>query len=286
MQGAAAASPAVQARPTPPPSAQQQSQARTIEEIEAEMMQRFQAQQIQSHPQTQIQGGPPPGLGGALPPPGLAAPLPGQRLPIQPQNMLDQLFPALPGQGPTNGSGGLSLSDPSLASSIEERIKAHEIAELSRRRKANKIHRMAKYNNLMTQGDKDFITRIQVSQLINTHGINGVHDPYFDDFYFEVMRSLKQGRMQAVQQAQAQAQQQQGEQGNGERPVAGRQEQQQQQRNMQQNQGNRMGRQGQENKRLTTRRENAMNRMAQQVQRIVDDAKKKPRATQRESNIH
>jgi hypothetical protein len=52
---------------------------------------------------------------------------------------------------------------------------------------------------------------------------------------------------------------------------------------MQQNQGNRMGRQGQENKRLMTRRENAMNRMAQQVQRIVDDAKKKPRATQRES---
>jgi len=200
--------------------------------------------------------------------------------------VLDQLFPALPGQQSTPGGPGLSLSDPLLASSIEERIKSHEAAELSRRRKASKIHRMAKYNNLMTQGDRDFITRIQVSQLMNNQGINGNHDPYYDDFYFEVMRSLKQGRLQAVQNAQqVQAQTQQQQQGleAGGNGVSRQGDQQQQQRGMQ-NQNGRMGRQGQqENKRLMTRRENAMNRMAQQVQRIVDDAKKKPRATQRES---
>ena len=49
---------------------------------------------------------------------------------------------------------------------------------------------MSKYNNLMSQGDKDFITRIQVSQLVNpSHGQAGF-DPYADDFYFHIMAAM------------------------------------------------------------------------------------------------
>ena len=183
----------------------------------------------------------------------------------QVQNRLDQLFPPLSGQ---LGLGtGINLQDPHLLHSVEARIREHEAVEMSRHRKAAKIHRMAKYNNVMTQGDKDFITRIQVSQLVNTAGPKGEYDPYIDDFYFVVMQSLKASR---VQQAQAQAH-------GGTRPGPdGAVPSQiiQNNRQRQQIKNSQMG-----DKRMT-RRENAMNRMAQQVQRLVDDAKKKPRATQ------
>ena len=40
----------------------------------------------------------------------------------------------------------------------------------------------------MTQSDKDFITRIQVSQLVTA-------DPYAEDFYAQVYSSLQRSRM-------------------------------------------------------------------------------------------
>jgi DNA topoisomerase 2-associated protein PAT1 len=73
----------------------------------------------------------------------------------------------------------------------------------------------------MTQSDKDFITRIQVSQLVTA-------DPYTEDFYAQVLGSLK-------------------------RNVSG----------TKQGQGHR----------ISGRREHAMNRMAEQVYRIVENAK-------------
>lgn len=39
----------------------------------------------------------------------------------------------------------------------------------------------------MTQSDKDFITRVQVAQLVTS-------DPYADDFYAQVYASIKQQR--------------------------------------------------------------------------------------------
>ncbi|CAG8671568.1 4625_t:CDS:2, partial [Paraglomus occultum] len=42
----------------------------------------------------------------------------------------------------------------------------------------------AKYNGLMTQGDKDYVNRIQISQLVTD-------DPYSDDFYFQVYAALR-----------------------------------------------------------------------------------------------
>ncbi|THH10733.1 hypothetical protein EW145_g1128 [Phellinidium pouzarii] len=46
----------------------------------------------------------------------------------------------------------------------------------------------SRYNDLMTQSDKDFITRIQVSQLVTS-------DPYTEDFYAQVYGSLLRSRM-------------------------------------------------------------------------------------------
>lgn len=88
----------------------------------------------------------------------------------------------------------------------------------------------ARYNDLMTQSDKDFITRIQVSQLVTA-------DPYTEDFYAQVLGSLRRN-------------------GTGMRWF-----------------GNTGGGIGGSGHRLGGRREQAMNRMAEQVYRIVENAK-------------
>lgn len=46
----------------------------------------------------------------------------------------------------------------------------------------------ARYNDLMTQSDKDFITRIQVSQLVT-------QDPYAEDFYAQVYGAILRSRL-------------------------------------------------------------------------------------------
>jgi len=46
----------------------------------------------------------------------------------------------------------------------------------------------SKYNDLMTQSDKDFITRIQVSQLVT-------QDPYTEDFYAQVYAAVLRSRL-------------------------------------------------------------------------------------------
>lgn len=216
---------------------------KTLEEIEAEMMRDAQAR-LQSLTQTLQQA----------PAPRAADPL-------------ASLFPAMSFNQPPVITG----SDPNLSESIEARIKEAEAQESARRRKAAKIHRMARYNGLMTQGDKDFITRIQVSQLVNSSGPGGTHDPYIEDFYFVVMQSLKQSRLAAIQQAVG---------GNGANQAGAPSALGPGYTPHQQN-GSQRARNDQRQR--PTRRDNAMNRMAQQVQRLVDDAKKKPRATQSKS---
>ncbi|KDQ19171.1 hypothetical protein BOTBODRAFT_63273 [Botryobasidium botryosum FD-172 SS1] len=64
------------------------------------------------------------------------------------------------------------------------KIMEAERMEEKRRRKAFKIAQMSKYNDIMTQSDKDFITRIQVSQLVT-------QDPYSEDFYAQVFSALR-----------------------------------------------------------------------------------------------
>lgn len=99
----------------------------------------------------------------------------------------------------------------------------------------------------MSNSDKDFITRIQVSQLVTD-------DPYADDFYFHIMNAIKSSRQQQQQQQQF----------NADGPSGGKNI------NAQGNNDANVG-----NARMPMRRNQAMNRMAQNVQRLVDVAKKR-----------
>ncbi|OAV99957.1 hypothetical protein PTTG_01432 [Puccinia triticina 1-1 BBBD Race 1] len=158
-----------------------------------------------------------------------------------------------------------------LRSAAEARIQEQERREALRRRKATKIAEMSKYNNLMSQGDKDFITRIQVSQLVNpSHGQAGF-DPYADDFYFHVYSAIRASRVAAQHQAHT--------------AVAGRRAQaaSSDERISQDYDG--IGglepvRNSRAIERRLTRREHAMIRMAQNVQRIIDHAKERPKMSQ------
>lgn len=125
---------------------------------------------------------------------------------------------------------------------IEHVISSIEQEENLRRRRMQKIADMSHYNNVMWNSEKDFITRIQLSQLLNTAGPDGGHDPLKDDFYFTVFQHLRGAKAAALQNAQQAVQQG----------------------------GNRGGK----------RKLLAVQKMAIQVQRIVEDARKKPRATQ------
>lgn len=65
-------------------------------------------------------------------------------------------------------------------------IAEFERVEAKRKRRMDKINAMAKYNGVMSGSDKDFITRIQISQLITP-------DPYTDDFYAHIFFALRGG---------------------------------------------------------------------------------------------
>ncbi|KAJ3550388.1 hypothetical protein NMY22_g530 [Coprinellus aureogranulatus] len=103
--------------------------------------------------------------------------------------------------------GRQSASQEQLRAEAMRRIMETEREEEKRRRKAHKIASMvsasylgselgmltpvlsqARYNDLMTQSDKDFITRIQVSQLVT-------QDPYADDFYAQVYGAILRSRL-------------------------------------------------------------------------------------------
>lgn len=73
------------------------------------------------------------------------------------------------------------------AEAMRKIVEAEKMEE-KRRKKAAKIAHMARYNDLMTQSDKDFITRIQVSQLVT-------QDPYADDFYAQVYGAILRSRL-------------------------------------------------------------------------------------------
>jgi hypothetical protein len=104
--------------------------------------------------------------------------------------------------------------------------------------------RQATYNDIMTRSDKDFITRIQVSQLVT-------QDPYADDFYAQVYGAIIRSKLGAP---------------NGSSSVI---------RLSKDGSGVGVGMPGQKG---AGRKEGAMHKMALQVKRIVDAAKQRERA--------
>ena len=103
------------------------------------------------------------------------------------QALLDSMFPelgapSLPGQQTAPLQPGVSRTAPEEIARIEA---LHQ-------RITEKIGAMARYNNLMGSSDKDFITRIQLSQLATA-------DPYASDFYAQVFSALKRSRIIAAE---------------------------------------------------------------------------------------
>lgn len=125
------------------------------------------------------------------------------------------------------------------------RLDEAEQMERKRHIRLAKISAMSKYNNLMTLSDKDFITRIQVSQLVTS-------DPYTDDFYAHIYTALRGGTNSGLMGKQPMNTDQKPEAAAAApTPAKG----------------------GRQRKQQTSRRETAMMRMQQQVERIVQNRK-------------
>ncbi|GBB93839.1 hypothetical protein RclHR1_02240011 [Rhizophagus clarus] len=113
--------------------------------------------------------------------------------------------------------------------------------ERKRREKQRKLADMSRYNGLMTQSDKDWINKIQISQLVTD-------DPYADDFYFQVYSAIRNRQTQPHMSAFS--------------PHGG------------------AGFMGHERRHRSRGSESGLLKMQQQVLRIVNDARRKPKLTQ------
>ncbi|EWC47951.1 hypothetical protein DRE_02833 [Drechslerella stenobrocha 248] len=190
-----------------------------------------------------LQRGPMPQPTGQLPFPPMQ---PGQ--PFQGNNVL---FPmGMIGPGPVPGPGphgpqfmGVPpLGQPQMIHmSDEEKTKFLE-DESKRLKRNHKIAQLSRYNGLMTPSDKNFITRIQLQQLVSVN-----EDSFNEDFYYQVYMAIR-ARNNPQQPLNQFAQTYLGQQ------------------------GARGGR--------ARRQDNHLLRMQQQVQRAVAAAKARPKASQ------
>ncbi|CCA69543.1 hypothetical protein PIIN_03482 [Serendipita indica DSM 11827] len=118
----------------------------------------------------------------------------------QRQQMLEQ-------QGHPRPNYDISIeSQDAMAADARRRMQEAEMMEARHRRRMAKIQSMARYNDIMTQSDKDFITRVQVAQLVTS-------DPYADDFYAQVYASIRQQRIASENQVLKGAPRQGGQRG-------------------------------------------------------------------------
>ncbi|SPO28397.1 related to PAT1 - topoisomerase II-associated protein [Ustilago trichophora] len=126
----------------------------------------------------------------------------------------------------------------------QAQIAEFERVEAKRKRRMDKINSMAKYNGLMSGSDKDFITRIQISQLITA-------DPYADDFYAHIYFALRGGPRRPGMPPLPPVTAAGNDNGNGNQ------------------------KQGGKGKQKLNKQQNAMLRMQQQVERIVQSRKER-----------
>lgn len=184
---------------------------KTLEEIEAEMSSMAIPDQPKQHQmlsmdeierQMMASAEPTPALPAAITPSGPAAP-PVQTgpPPAQPpremtppqinlagsgyasqQALLDSMFPELGTNLPAGAKTGSFPDGDGMPPrpTPEEQARRQAMHE----RIKDKIESMSRYNHLMGNSDKDFITRIQLSQLVTA-------DPYASDFYAQVFSALR-----------------------------------------------------------------------------------------------
>ncbi|MCJ1472452.1 hypothetical protein MMC13_001100 [Lambiella insularis] len=166
-------------------------------------------------------------------------------------------------RGSLNGSTGLHhpqqiITHPEQLMQLSDEERAAFLVEDAKRAKRNhKIYLLSKDNGLMTPQDKNWITRIQLQQLMTATGNVNENDPdtaLTEDFYYQVHSQIRGGPRQNPHQPLSQFAQtylfQTG------------------------------GRQGGFNRRHNRGGDNHMQRMEQQVQRAVEAAKLKPKNKQ------
>ncbi|KAI9836401.1 MAG: hypothetical protein M1819_001431 [Sarea resinae] len=139
----------------------------------------------------------------------------------------------------------------------EEERTAFLIEDAKRAKRNHKIYLLSKDNGLMTPQDKNFITRIQLQQLVTaTGGLNdqGPEASLAEDFYYQVHSQIRGGPRQTPHQPLSHFAQTYLFQTGGRQGLAGRRH----------NRG----------------ADNHMQRMEQQVQRAVEAAKLKPKNKQ------
>lgn len=205
------AAPSSMTKPTPPASTtgtKAAGQIKTLEEVEAEMM-----RTSISHPSAPLTAPAPqkPSIrtledieremmgeeeptASRLTPQPAAAPRgftpsqqdrPGSGHPAQQQAILDNIFPQLGSGPPPPGfqTAPFPGTEQPPRPSPEELARRDAIHE----RVSAKIQSMSRYNNFMGASDKDFITRIQISQLVTP-------DPYQSDFYAQVFSAIRRAQ--------------------------------------------------------------------------------------------
>lgn len=128
-----------------------------------------------------------------------------QQMPPQPTQILQNPNRApVETQGTPMGhrsQGSLShlQSHPHLAGMSEEEKAAFLDQEAKRAKRNHKIWLLSKDNGVMTPQDKNFITRIQLQQLVSATGNpaeRGADDSIAEDFYYQVFSHIRAGQRQ------------------------------------------------------------------------------------------
>lgn len=160
------------------------------------------------------------------------------------------------GRGPSHPGGVITHPQQLLNLTDEERA-AYLVEDAKRAKRIHKIHMLSKDNGLMTPQDKNFITRIQLQQLVTATGSVDEQRPEAvlnEDFYYQVFSQIRGAPRQNPNQPANHFAQTYLFQTGGRYGMAGRRQ-------------NRGG-------------DNHMQRMEQQVQRAVEAAKAKPKNKQ------
>ncbi|OCL12033.1 hypothetical protein AOQ84DRAFT_312895 [Glonium stellatum] len=178
--------------------------------------------------------------------------------PAQRQAELQRTPPAGPSHSRGQSFQGPVVTHPEQLLHLSEEDRAAFLMEDAKRAKRNhKIHMLSKDNGLMTPQDKNFITRIQLQQLMAaTGGVDeqGPEAALAEDFYYQVYTQIRGAPRQNPHQPASQFAQTYLFQTGGRYGLGGRRH-------------NRGG-------------DNHMQRMEQQVQRAVEAAKAKPKGKQ------
>ena len=107
--------------------------------------------------------------------------------------------PAPGGPGPDYGQGHIITHPSQLAQLSENEKTAYLDQEAKRAKRNHKIYLMSRDNGIMTPQDKNFVTRIQLQQLVSATGNpndHGTDESLAEDFYYQVHSQIQGGHRQ------------------------------------------------------------------------------------------